>query len=478
MVPTIYIEFSMLLRFSLLPCSPFAKFFLLKFVTRYGNTTPWLNQVTEIINAIELPKSRFYEVVKELRSLGALEVQETKPNELHEVRYEVSIHEPEICSFALNEQPHLHQHKVDELLNLKSRSIGRRRHQLTIPQRVLMIALLEEADAGGIIRNIGFSDLAQRTGLAIRQVKNQMAKLREFHYVRVSLPGGNTTGLTGRYNSVHALNLRHPDFDQQSSSGGIVIFRPSVPSIPDEYLNYFHLQYRELRKGLLQQRRTSHVQIDQRDELLNLANRAGNLQASSTWIFLNWLCHDFASRTLSELWKELSELTVGQLNKIIGDKIRGEWLSTYRAIIEVDDDNNSRQKKVVRSKQPELAILPLIEMSMSTAVRDIARGVKKALTDSEALPNHAENYHFQILPIPYKGERGLFALEITEGSETRLSQKNEFVLALGLDPKQGKITVDSISDVYALRHNTLAMTGLATPPLACPILARLPKTKK
>ena len=98
MVPTIYIEFSMLLRFSLLPCSPFAKFFLLKFVTRYGNTTPWLNQVTEIINAIELPKSRFYEVVKELRSLGALEVQETKPNELHEVRYEVSIHEPEICS--------------------------------------------------------------------------------------------------------------------------------------------------------------------------------------------------------------------------------------------------------------------------------------------------------------------------------------------------------------------------------------------
>jgi hypothetical protein len=51
-------------------------------------------------------------------------------------------------------------------------------------------------------------------------------------------------------------------------------------------------------------------------------------------------------------------------------------------------------------------------------------------------------------------------------------------MALGFDPKRGKITVDSISDVYALKHNTLAMTGLATPPLACPILASLPKTEK
>ncbi|SFJ14382.1 hypothetical protein SAMN05216429_10131 [Marinobacter persicus] len=468
----------MLLRFSLISCSPFARFFLLKFVTRYGNQMPWVDQVTEIINAIELPKSRFYEVVKELRSLGVLEVQETKPTEIHQVRYQVTIEEPEICSFALNNQPRLHQHKVDELLTLKPRPISRRPHQLTIPQRVLMIALLEEADAGGIIRNIGFSDLAQRTGLAIRQVKNQMAKLREFHYVRVSLPGGNTTGLTGRYNSVHALNLRHPDFDRQSTSGGIVIFGQSVPSIPDEYLNYFHFQHRELRKGLLKQRRTSHVQIDQRDELLKLASRAGNLQASSTWIFLNWLCHDLASRTLSELWNELSELTAGELNTIIGNKIRGEWLSAYRAIIEIDDAKNPGQKKAVRSKQPELSILPLIEMSMSTAVRDIAGGVKKALTYSEALPNHAENYHFQILPIPHKGERGLFALEITAGSGTRLNQKNEFVMALGFDPKRGKITVDSISDVYALKHNTLAMTGLATPPLACPILASLPKTEK
>lgn len=468
----------MLLRFSLLSCSPFAKFFLLKFVTRYGNTTPWLNQVTEIINAIELPKSRFYEVVKELRSLGVLEVQETKPNELHQVRYEVSIHEPEICSFALNEQPHLHQHKVDELLNLKSLSIGRRRHQLTIPQRVLMTALLEEADAGGIIRNIGFSDLAQRTGLAIRQIKNQMAKLREFHYVRVSLPGGNTTGLTGRYNSVHALNLRHPDFDQQSASGGIVIFTQSVPSISDEALNYLHLQHKELRTGLLNQRRASHVQIDQGDELLKLASRSGNLQASSTWIFLNWLCHDLTSRTLSEHWEDLSELTVKDLNTTIGEKIRGEWLSAYRAIIEVDDDKNPGQKRAVRSKQPELSMLPLIEMRLSAAVRDIALGIKKALTDSKVLTSHAENYHFQILPIPHKGEKVHFALEITEGSETRLSQKNEFVLALGLDPKQGKITVDSISDVYALRHNTLEMTGLASPPLTCPMLASLPKTKK
>jgi hypothetical protein len=468
----------MLRRFSSVPCSPFEKIFLLKFVTRYGNQTPWLDQVTEIINVTELPKSRFYKVVKELCLLGALKVQETNPTEIHQVRYQITIEEPEICSFVLNNQPHLHQHKVDELLQLKPRPMSGRRHQLTIPQRVLMIALLEVADAAGIIRNIGFSDLAQRTGLAIRQVKNQMAKLREFHYVRVSLPGGNTTGLTGRYNSVHALNLRHPDFHQQSASGGIVIFGQSVPYIPDEYLNYFHFQYRELRKGLLKQRRTSHAQIDKLDELLKLASRARYLQESSTWIFLNWLCHDLASRALSELWKDLSELTLGELNTTIRDKIRGEWLSAYRAVIEVNDDKNPGQKKAVLSKQPELAILPLIEMSISTAVRDIARGVKKALIDSEALPDYAQNYHFQILPIPHKGEKGHFALEIMAGSDTQSSQNNEFVLALGFDPKQGKLTVHSISDVYALKHDALEMTGLASPPLTCPLLSIPPKRKR
>lgn len=468
----------MLIRFSYVDCSPFSKFFLLKFTKRYGDRSPWLDQVMEIIRATELPKSRFYKVVKELRSLGILEIQETKPTELHRVRYQVNIEEPKICAFALNNQPHLHKHKVDDLLILRSRSISRLRHQLTIPQRVLMIALLEEADAGGIIRNVGFSDLAQRTGLAIRQIKNQMAKLREFHYVRVSLPGGNKTGLTGRYNSVHALNLRHPDFDQQSASGGIVIFGQSVPSIPDEYLNYFHFQHRELLKGLSRQRRTSRAPIDQGDELLKLASRAGNFQASSAWIFLNWLCHDLASRTLSELWKELSELTAGDLTKVIGERIRGRWLSAYRAVIEIEDDNNPGQKKVVRSKQPELSILPLVEMSLSTAVRDIARGIKEALRDSEALPDHAQNYHFQILPIPHRGEKGHFALEIMPGNESRLSQKNEFVLVLGFDPKQGKITVDNVADVYALKHNALEVTGLASPPLTCPILSSPPERKR
>ena len=432
----------------------------------------------EIIPAIELPKSRFYTVVKELRSLGVLKIQESNPKEVYQFRYQVNIEEPKIYASALSNQPHLHKHKVDELLTWNSISISGRPHQLTIPQRVLMIALLEEADAGGIIRNVGFSDLAQRTGMTIRQVKSQMAKLREFHYVRVSLPGGNTTGLTGRYNSVHALNLRNPNFDQQSASGGIVVFQQSIPFIPDEYLNYFHFQRRELINRLLEQKHPSPGKIDQNDELLQLASRAGNLQTPTTWIFLNWVCHDLASRTLSELWEELSERTVGELTTIIGDKIRGGWLSAYRAIIEIDDDKKPGQKKAVRSKQPELSMLPLIEMSMSTAVRDIALGVKRALKDSKALPDNAQNYHFQILPIPHKGEKGHFALEIMAENETRLGNKNEFVWALGFDPKEGKITVESIDDVDALKPRALELTGLASPPLARPTLSTPPKRKK
>ncbi len=469
----------MLLRLSHIDCSPFSKFFLLKFTARYGDQSPWLDQVMEIIRAIELPKSRFYTVVTELRSLGILEVLKTEPTEVPQVRYRIKIEEPKICSLTLSKQPHLHKRKIDQLLIWSSRSISARPHQLTIPQRVLMIALLEEADAGGIIRNVGFSDFAQRTGLATRQVKNQMTKLREFHYVRVSLPGGNATGLTGRYNSVHALNLRHPGFGQQCARRGIVIFfQRSVPPLTEEDLNFFHYQRLKLLNHLSKLMRASRGQIGESDELVKLANRAGNLNASAPWIFLNWLCHDLASRTLSELWKELSELAVVDLDAIISKKIRGEWLSAYRAIIEVDDDEHPGQKKAVLSKQPNLPLLHLIEVNLRTTVRSIAIGIKKALKDSEVLPEQIHNYHFQILPSPHKGKHSQFALEITTPDQNQLAQTNTFALALGFNPKKEKVTANSITDIYELEHSALATTGIATPPLTCPLLSTIPRAQK
>jgi hypothetical protein len=468
----------MLLRFLLVPCSPFAKFFLLKFVTRYGNQMPWVDQVTEIINAVELPKSRFYGVVKELRSLGILEVQATKPTEVNKVRYQVKIKEPEICSFALKRQPHLHQHKVNGLLTRNSHSTSKLPHQLTIPQRILMIALLEEADAGGIIRNVGFSDLAQRTGLTIRQVKNQMSKLREFHYVRVSLRGGNTTGLTGRYNSVHALNLRHPNFDQQAASGGIVIFKPSVPSIQDDDFNYFHLQFSGLNRRSKKRRHPAEEQNDQNHEILKLAGRARNFRGSSSWIFLNWLHHDLASRTLSEFWKELTELPVAELNKRISNKIQSDWLPTYRVSVEEKDEKNPGKPEPGISQHPKLPLLPLLELSMVSAVRNIALGIKKALRAAEFFPDHDQNYHFQILPIPNTNQHKVFALEVMPANGKQMVQTDAFVVALGFDPKQSKVTEKRFADIYELEYNTLEMTGLATPPLTCQILPKLPKNAR
>lgn len=467
----------MLLRFSQVSCSPFANFFLLKFTALYGEQTQWKDQVREIIHAIELPKSRFYKVVKELRALGILEVQEAKPTEVPQVRYRIKIDKSNVRSLALNKQPNLHQRKVDQLLTWNSQSISQRPHQLTIPQRVLMIALLEVADAGGIIRNVGFSVLAQRTGLTIRQVKNQMSKLREFHYVRASLPGGRS-GLTGRYNSTHALNLRHPGFGRERVAGGVVIFRQAAFIIPDNQFNYFHLKRTDLLERLSKRKHASYRQNDQSDELLRLASRTTNFRRPSAWSFLSWICHDLASRALSELWNELSELSIDELNATIANKLRGEWLSAYRSIIEVDDDKNPGQHRAELSEQPDLPLLPLIETSMSNAVRHIAFGVQKALKDFEVLPEHAENYHFQILPTPHRGESGSFALEITSVDESQLAQTDAFAVAVGFNPKLGKLTVDRIIDVYEQKPSTLETTGLATPPLMCPILSKVPKVQK
>lgn len=466
----------MLLRFSRVSGSPFAKFFLLKFTARYGDQSPWLDQVTEIIRAIDLPRSRFYKVVKELRLSGCLEVRETRPTEIQKIRYEVKIEEPVRWLFISGKPVRVHKDKIQQLLICNSLSIAERPHQLTIPQRVLMIALLEEADAGGIVRDIGFSDLAQRTGLTVRQVKNQMAKLREFHYVRASLPGGNNPGLIGKFNSIHSLNLRHPGFGKQKTAGRIVIFRPVAPIIKNEDFNYFDFKRKEFLKLNTQRKRASNIHIDQSEGLRRLASGTVNLKPSSAWRFLSWMCHDLASRALSELWNELTGISAAELNTLISRKIRGEWLSAYHPIIEVADDENPERKNAVHSIQPRLHLLPLIEVSMSSAVRDIALGAKKALEYWEAIPEHAQTCHFQILPIPYIGEHRHFALEITTAGEDQSVRTDAF--ALGFNPKLGKVRFDRIKDVYDLEHSILGTTGLATPPLTCPILSKLPKTQK
>ncbi len=462
---------NMLTRFSHVDCSPFSKFFLLKFTARYGDQSPWLNQVTEIIRAIELPKSKFYKVAKELRLSGCLEVRETRPTEIPQIQYEVKIEEPVSWLFIRDAPVGVHKDKIQQLLTWNSLPVAERPHQLTIPQRVLMIALLEEADAGGIIRNIGFSDLAQRTGMTVRQVKNQMAKLREFHYVRASLPGGNHPGLTGKFNSIHALNLRHPGFEQQRTAGRLVVFREAAHFVTHDEFNYFYFKRKELRKLNSSRNQTPHSQPDLSEGLRRLVGRTENLRPSSAWGFLNWLCHDLASRALTELWNELTEGAAAKLIRLINEKIRGEWRSAYHPIIEVDDGENPERKSAVQSIQPRLPLLPLVDVSMSQAVFGIALRAKRALEYWEAIPEYAEACHFQILPLPDRGEHMHFALEIAIAGENQLVRTDTF--ALRFNRKLGKGRFERITDVYDLGHSVLETTGLATPPLTCPLLSTI-----
>lgn len=470
----------MLTRFQSVNCSPFAKFFLLKFAVRYGDQSPWLNQVKDIISAVELPSSRFYTVVNELRLLGILDVQKSKPTEIPQVRYRIKTEEQTICPRSLCNLSHLHKDKIDQLLAWGTQPIRKRPHQLTIPQRILMIALLEEADAGGIVRNAGFSDLSQRTGLAIRQVKNQLAKLREFHYIRTSLPGGNSADLTGRFNSVHALNLKHPNFGQQRAFGETIIFSQLAALLPEDQINYFFFLRIKLLKIRSKSVGNSSDKINESKELINIANQARGLNASTPWVFLNWLCHDLASKALTELWSELpeseSKLDLNKLTSLISTKIQQEWLLPYRTILELGDSKPPSQEKISYTKQPDLPLLPLLGNGLSVAVRDIAIGVKKVLMNHELLPDPAENLHLQILPCSHKGRYADFALDITTTNGNPLKEPNTFALMLEFNKK--KLRAKSIHNVNELGDSAMKVIGLATPPLSHPSLSTIPKTQR
>lgn len=198
----------MLAPLSNIDSSPFGKFFLLGFVRLYGDCSPRMPSTRNFSRYIGLPKVKFYEVVRELQDKGILEVIRSTQGELPWIQYRISAQNiaPKVEE---NLRQHSHSALVTQLLRWGQDRLESRPHQLTIPQRILLIALLEQADHGGAVRKTGFGELSKRSGLTVRQVKNQIRLLTQYQYIRCSTPGGNNPKFIGRFNSAYSGEREH-----------------------------------------------------------------------------------------------------------------------------------------------------------------------------------------------------------------------------------------------------------------------------
>jgi len=100
-----------------------------------------------------------------------------------------------------------HRSQISSLLSIRPIELQSTQHELKIPQRVLMIALLEKANAGGRVDGVGFQCLSLMAGINKRQVKNQVDGLKRRGYIRIVASGGNNPKMLGYYESIYWLDL-------------------------------------------------------------------------------------------------------------------------------------------------------------------------------------------------------------------------------------------------------------------------------
>jgi hypothetical protein len=433
----------MLANLSHINSSPFGKFFLLVFAQNYGNRSPRIESTKAFSRYMGLPKVKLYETLRELRGEEILQVDRSSQGELPWVQYQISA--PDI---ALKVRENLRQHKhstlITQLLRWGQDRLENRPHQLTIPQRILLIALLEHADQAGVVRKTGFGELSKQCGLTIRQVKNQIRLLTQYHYIRCSTTGGNNPRFIGRFDSTYLLNLRHPNYGNDIKSGDTVICRQAVPWpwANDENLNIAS----RLRHQLLQlwPRLAKHLQ---------------RKPTTASWQFLHWSIYDLASKSLTENWNELTESTYGAVTKQLATEVQ----KLCFPIPNPTDD--------------ELADA-ILEFCQCVAghIFSVASGAKEILSACSTPTARVKDRCYQILPPRFRDERSAcLAIEVFDVAKGHSPRHRSWKVKFDL--KQGKPVAEEIDGVDLLDFRELSILGIATPPLHQPTLYRVKARK-
>jgi hypothetical protein len=203
--------------------SPEAKYFLTRIVQRYGVSTEASWKVKDFAKDVGLSDRLVSRSVSELKNLGVLsrtkERQSTRGGSSY--RYEITL--GSLVGFrngvGLRVDP-LRQQQVDKLLAAEGVFDGER---LSALNKLLWAVLLLNADKFGVVRNLGYSELADLTGFTRDRLKGQLAKLYAISALRYVIPGLTESGPFGVIKARYYLNLNHKFLGGQGDVSLIVL---------------------------------------------------------------------------------------------------------------------------------------------------------------------------------------------------------------------------------------------------------------
>lgn len=97
--------------------------------------------------------------------------------------------------------------------------------------RILLAALLSEADHCGVVAGLGESRLRRMTGLDSLSIKHQLKRLVSLGFVRSYAPGlSNGVFVGSKVASIYYLNLDHPQLRIKQRERGLVVYATEGPA--------------------------------------------------------------------------------------------------------------------------------------------------------------------------------------------------------------------------------------------------------
>lgn len=197
--------------------SPEAKFFMVKFLSRFPNGSGRIYDLSRFSRALGFTKPITTKCVSELAGLGLLL---DERHQRGQKPYRILSLSPKLQELtpAKGKNP-VHQRHLEQLLVWGEEPLPRRRHKLTINKRLVLLFLLAHADQAGIVRGVSVPTLSRCTGLNNKQVKNNIRLLTQHQYIASSIPGGNFPGTMGKASSIYNLDLRHSAYGNDRPFG-------------------------------------------------------------------------------------------------------------------------------------------------------------------------------------------------------------------------------------------------------------------
>lgn len=299
-----------LLRTPLSGCSPEAKFFLIRFVQRYGYQEEFVGHIKEVAKTFGVREDLISRVFDELVKSRYL-TKRTVGGRRGRPSPHYGWGRTKECE-PLPEKL-LHVPLMDELLlvDLTGRSKSQR-HKLTLSNRLLLAVLLDWSDSSGVVTGVGLTRLAALTGLNADRLSYQLRKLEYEGYLRPFVSGVTATTLFGASPGHHFVNLKHPGFGLGRRVGVLLVYSDgdTLSSIDTEAHSICELAERinryPSRGPATIARASKYIPCDA--TFLTFAKLlAGQLLERRGQVFLQAKLNRYASYILNNHWKDLEQ---------------------------------------------------------------------------------------------------------------------------------------------------------------------------